>query len=76
MCQLSKIHRLECAQHAFLDHSKTLAFSDVIKINSFLILASSRHSLLLLSRQKNYVEQECTNIYDSAFDTFATENHS
>ena len=33
MCQLSKkIHRLERAQYAFLDHSKTLVFSDVIKI--------------------------------------------
>ena len=33
MCQLSKKnHRLESAQYAFLDHSKTLVFGDVIKI--------------------------------------------
>ena len=30
-CQ-KKINRLECAQYAYLDHSKTLVFSDVIKI--------------------------------------------
>ena len=28
---VKKIHRLERAQYAFLDHSKTLIFSDVIK---------------------------------------------
>ena len=28
---VKKIHRLERAQHAFLDHSKALVFSDVIK---------------------------------------------
>ena len=27
MCQLSKIHRLESAQRAFLDHSKILVFA-------------------------------------------------
>ena len=37
-----KIHRLERAQYAFLDHSKTLVFSDVIKIE---ILARSRPAL-------------------------------
>ena len=36
MCQLSnKIHHLERAQYASLDHSKTLVFSDVIKIEFF-----------------------------------------
>ena len=29
---LKKIHRLERAQYAFLDHSKILVFRDVIKI--------------------------------------------
>ena len=29
---VKKIHRLQRAQYAFLDHSKTLVFSDVIKI--------------------------------------------
>ena len=28
---VKKIHRLERAQHAFLDHTKALVFSDVIK---------------------------------------------
>ena len=37
MCHLSKkIHSLELAQYAFLYHSKTLDFSDVIKMNFFL----------------------------------------
>ena len=29
---VKKVHRLERVQYAFLDHSKTLVFSDVIKI--------------------------------------------
>ena len=29
---LKKIHCLECTQYAFLDHSKTLVFRDIIKI--------------------------------------------
>ena len=34
-----KIHRLERAQYAFLDHSKTLVFNDAIKIE---ILSNTR----------------------------------
>ena len=37
MCQLSKkIHHLEHTQYAFLNHSKTLVFSDIIKIEILL----------------------------------------
>ena len=33
MCQLlKKIHHLEHTQYAFLNHSKTLVFSDIIEI--------------------------------------------
>ena len=45
---VKKIHRLERLQYAFLDPSKTLAFSDVIKIG----LLHWRSSYLFLSRQK------------------------
>lgn len=60
MCQLSteKNHCLESAQCAFLDRSKILVLSDVIKIIFFQILARSRHSYIFLARQKHYVEEE------------------
>ena len=51
---VKKIHHLERTQHAFLDHSKTLVFSDVIKIE--ILVKYSRHSYLFLTRQKNHIE--------------------
>ena len=45
MCQLSnKIHHLERAQYASLDHSKTLVFSDVIKIEFFFFFFKYWHA--------------------------------
>ena len=35
MPNFKKIHHLERAQYAFLDHSKTLVFRDVIKIEIY-----------------------------------------
>ena len=37
-----KIHRLERAQYAFLDHSKTLVSSDVIKISNLFEYSRAR----------------------------------
>ena len=52
-----KIHRLEGAQYAFLDHSKTLVFSDVIKIEILFKYSRARAIRTYSSRaKKNYVE--------------------
>ena len=43
-----KIHRLERAQYAFLDHSKTFVFRDVIKIEILQITVLRMFSLRFL----------------------------
>ena len=58
MCQLSKIHRLKRAQYAFLDHSKTLAFSDVIKIEIIFYHSHARAISTYSSRSKKNIYRE------------------
>ena len=47
-----KIHRLERAQYAFLDHSKPLVFSDVIKIEIIFKYSRARAIRTYSSRAK------------------------
>ena len=58
MCQLlKKIHHLERTQCAFLDHSKTIVFSDIIKIEFLFKYSCARTIQTYSSRaKKNYIE--------------------
>jgi len=49
---VKKIHRLERAQYAFLDHSKALVFSDVIKIEILFEYSRARAIRTYSSRAK------------------------
>ena len=54
---VKKIHRLESAQCAFLDHSKILVLSDVIKIEMFLKYSRAQAIRTYSLRAKNnYIE--------------------
>ena len=54
---LENIRRLERAQYVCLDHSKTLVFSDVIKIEILFKYSRARAIRTYSSRaKKNYVE--------------------
>ena len=54
---LKKIHRLERAQYAFSDQSKTLGFSDVIKIEILFKYSRARAIRTYSSRtKKSYPE--------------------
>ena len=54
---VKKIHRLERAQYVFLDHSKTLVFSDVIKIEILFKYSRARAIRTYSScGKKNYIE--------------------
>ena len=50
---VNKIHRLERAQYALLDHSKALDFSDVIKIEIIFKLKVDR--LQIIVGAKKYI---------------------
>ena len=52
---VKKIHRLERAQYAFLDHSKTLVFSDVIKIGIIFKYSRARVIRTYSSRGKKTI---------------------
>ena len=49
------IHRQERAQYAFLDHSKTLVFSDVIKIEILFKYSRARAIRTYSSRAKKTI---------------------
>ena len=54
---VKKNHRLERAQYAFLDHSKTLIFSDVIKIEVVFKYSRARAFVPIpRATKKNYIE--------------------
>ena len=52
---VKKIHRLERVQYAFLDHSKTHAFSDVIKIEILFKYSRGRAIRTYSSRGKKTI---------------------
>ena len=55
---VKKIHFLECAQYAFLDHSKALVFSDIIKVE-ILFKYSRAHAICTYSSHTKKTIQSC-----------------